>query len=391
MHEPLLISAGITPNCKLSLNLLQRPGAANAARKSPNTPENEPALKIALTADPELPVPPRLYGGIERIIDMLARGLEARGHDVTLFAHPDSNSAGRLIGWSGANSQSRADTLNNALTLARHVADGRFDLVHSFSRIAYLLPILPLRLPKIMTYQREISPRTVSLGSRLSRGTLEFTAISQWMMADVRHISRWSMVPNGVPLGIYDFRPAVAPDAPFVFLGRIEEIKGPHLAIELARRCGRRLVIAGNVPDDKRGWVDAHVMPHVDGDRVRYIGPVDDTQKNGLLGEAAAFLMPILWDEPFGIVMAEALACGTPVLGTRRGAVPEVVDDGVTGFVRDTLDELVEAARDLPGLDRMACRRAVEARYSEEVVVSAYEAAYRRAIDFAASKTLRHA
>ena len=121
-------------------------------------------------------------------------------------------------------------------------------------------------------------------------------------------------------------------------------------------------------------------MPHVDGDRVRYIGPVNDRQKNELLGQAAAFLMPILWDEPFGIVMAEALACGTPVLGTRRGAVPEVVDDGVTGFVRDTLDELVAAAADLPAIDRAACRRAVEQRYGEKAVVDGYEAVYRRAM-----------
>lgn len=337
-------------------------------------------LRIALTADPELPVPPLLYGGIERIIDMLAQGLARRGHAVTLFAHPDSKTAGRLVPWPGPTSDSPADGLRNAGTLARHVIGGGFDLVHSFSRIAYLLPLLPLGLPKIMTYQRAISPRSVRLGHRLSRGTLQFTAISDWMMRDVAQIGQWSMVPNGVPLETYTFRAEVAPDAPFVFLGRIEEIKGPHLAIELARQCGRKLIIAGNIPYEKRAWVDAMVMPQVDGDRVCYIGPVNDAQKNELLGRAAALLMPILWDEPFGIVMAEALACGTPVLGLRRGAVPEVVDDGVTGFVCDTLDELVTAAAALPGLDRAACRRAVEERYSEAAVVDGYEAVYRRAI-----------
>ena len=337
-------------------------------------------LRIALTADPELPVPPLLYGGIERIVDLLARGLAARGHDVTLFAHPGSKTAGRLVGWSGAASQSHTDSLRNAGTLARHVIGGSFDLVHSFSRIAYLLPLLPLAVPKIMTYQRAINPRSIRLGHRLSRGTLQFTAISDWMMRDVARIGQWNMVPNGVMLETYTFRAEVAPDAPFVFLGRIEEIKGPHLAIELARRCGRKLIIAGNIPAEKRAWVEAQVMPHVDGDRVCYIGPVNDLQKNALLGQAAAMVMPILWDEPFGIVMAEALACGTPVLGTRRGAVPEVVDEGVTGFVRDTIDELVAAAAALPAIDRAACRRAVEARYSETAVVDGYEAVYRRAI-----------
>ena len=337
-------------------------------------------LKIALTADPELPVPPLLYGGIERIVDMLAQGLAARGHEVTLFAHPASHTAGTLVPWPGRSSDSPGDGLRNAATLARHVIGGGFDLVHSFSRIAYLLPLLPMTLPKIMTYQREISPRSVKLGHQLSRGSLQFTAISEWMMRDVAGLGQWSMVPNGVPLETFTFQPRVAPDAPFVFLGRIEEIKGPHLAIELARRCGRKLIIAGNIPEEKRAWVKAEVMPHVDGKQVSYIGPVDDAQKNALLGQAAAFLMPILWDEPFGIVMAEALACGTPVLGLRRGAVPEVVDDGVTGFVRDTLDELVEAAAALPSLDRAACRRAVELRYSENTVVEEYLAVYRRAL-----------
>lgn len=337
-------------------------------------------IKIALTADPELPVPPRLYGGIERIIDMLARGLSARGHEVTLFAHPDSDTAAKLTPWPGANSQSGVDSLKNALCLCRGVTAGYFDVVHSFSRIAYLTPILPLSVPKVMTYQRAVSPRTTSMGRMLSRGSLHFTAISQWMMEHVKNIDDWTMIPNGVPMASYDFQPQVAPDAPLVFLGRIEEIKGPHLAIEIARRTGRRLIIAGNIPPEKQLWVNANVMPHVDGEQISYIGPVDDAQKNELLGKAAAFLMPILWDEPFGIVMAEAMACGTPVLGLCRGAVPEVVQHGVTGFVENDLDALVHSVTLLPELDRKACRRRVERLYSDEAVVDAYEALYRQLI-----------
>ncbi len=335
-------------------------------------------MKIALTADPELPVPPRLYGGIERIVDMLAIGLIERGHDVTLFAHPDSTTAGRLVPWPGGNSQSKADALRNAATLWRGVAGGGYDVVHSFSRIAYLTPILPLAVPKLMTYQRAISPRTVRMGHALSRGSLHFSAISDWMMQDVARIGDWTMIPNGVPLASYTFRPAVAPDAPLVFLGRIEEIKGPHLAIELARRTGRRLVIAGNIPPEKQAWVDEHVLPHVDGTRISHVGPVDDAQKNALLGQAAAFLMPILWDEPFGIVMAEALACGTPVIGMRRGAVPEVVVDGVSGFLGDTIDELEAAIHRIGEIDRAACRKHVETTYSAGVVVDRYLETYRR-------------
>ncbi|WP_295632383.1 glycosyltransferase [Novosphingobium sp.] len=337
-------------------------------------------LKIALTADPELPVPPLLYGGIERIIDLLARQLVARGHEVTLFAHPESQSAGKLVAWPGASSLCKADTLRNALTLAAHVGRNRFDVVHSFSRIAYLTAILPRNLPKVMTYQRAISPRTVSMGHHLSRGSLEFTAISDWMMQDVRRIGRWTMVPNAVSMKTYTFQPKVVEGAPLVFLGRLEETKGPHLAIAMARATGRRLIIAGNIPEEKRGWVEAHVLPHVDGEQVRYIGPVDDAQKDVLLGEAAAFLMPILWDEPFGIVMAEALACGTPVLGLNRGAVPEVVIDGQTGFVRDTLDDLIACVARIPELSRAACRADAEARYGQDGLAEGYLAVYRAAI-----------
>jgi glycosyltransferase involved in cell wall biosynthesis len=347
-------------------------------------------LNIAFTVDPELPVPPGLYGGVERIADMVVRGLLRRGHAVTLFAHGDSNTPAPLVPWPGRTSAGRADTLRNALTLATGVARLRPDVIASFSRIAYLMPLLPLPIPKVMTYHRAITPRSVRLGHRLSRGTLSFTAVGQWMTAAVKDVGHWSAIPNCVPLDAYQARKAVAPDAPFVFLGRIEAIKGPHLAIEIARACGRPLVIAGPIAPEHRAWAEAHVLAHVDGAAVRFIGPVNDAQKNELLGQAVAFLMPILWDEPFGMVMAEALACGTPVLALRRGAASEVVDDGVTGFVRDTVGELVEAARALPGLDRTACRRAVEARYSEDVVVAAYEAAYLRAIH-RSGQAVRHA
>ena len=334
-------------------------------------------MRIALTADPELPVPPRLYGGIERIIDLLAHELEARGHQVTLFAHPDSRSAGSLVPWPGAASASKLDTARNAATLAGAVARGRFDLVHSFSRIAYMTPILPLSLPKLMTYQREISPRTVRWGHRLSGGTLEFSGISHWMIKAVQEVGRWHMVPNGVDMDTYAFAAKTPADAPLAFLGRLEEIKGPHLAIEVARRTGARLIIAGNIPEEHRAWFDAAVKPHLDETQIRYIGPVDDAQKNAMLGEARAFLMPILWEEPFGIVMAEALACGTPVIGLNRGAVPEVVQDGVTGFVREDVDGLVEAVGRIGDIDRAKCRQSAERSYSAKAIVDGYIEVYR--------------
>jgi len=334
-------------------------------------------MRIALTADPELPVPPRLYGGIERIIDLLAVELSRRGHQVTLFAHPDSATAAELIPWPGRSSRSRADTLRNAATLLGEVRKGRFDLIHSFSRVAYLLPMLPLPIPKLMSYQRAINRRSIKIGHALSRGSLQFSAISRWMIEPVADIGHWHLVPNGVPLAAYPFVADPGANPPLVFLGRVEAIKGPHLAIEVARRTGLPLVIAGNVPEEHRDWFDVHIATQLD-QQITYIGPVDDQQKAQLLGSARGLLMPILWEEPFGIVMAEAMACGTPVLGFARGAVPEVVEHGVSGFVVDTLDELVAAVGQLGDLNRSAARQRVQQHYSGAAIADGYLDVYSR-------------
>jgi glycosyltransferase involved in cell wall biosynthesis len=136
-------------------------------------------------------------------------------------------------------------------------------------------------------------------------------------------------------------------------------------------------VLAGNVPPDHQRFFDAEIRPCLDGDRVAYVGAVDDTAKSELLSGAAALLMPIQWEEPFGVVMAEALACGTPVIGLARGAVPEVVEPGVTGYVCGDLEALIAAVADLRVLDRTACRRAAERRFSQTMLVDAYETLYR--------------
>lgn len=337
-------------------------------------------MRIVLTADPELPVPPRHYGGIERIVDMLGRRLIARGHDVLLFARDGSRCPVPRVAWPGRASSSKVDTILNAAVLTRHVTLHHFDIVHSFSRIAYMLPLLPLRVPKLMSYQRAISPRTTAIANRLARGTLEFSAISNSMIEASPLVGRWHMVPNGVPLEVYKCRTEVAPDAPLVFLGRIEETKGPHLAIEVARRSGRKLLIAGNIPAEHRRWFEDMIAPHLDGIQIRYVGPVNDAQKNELLGSAHAFLMPILWEEPFGIVMAEAMACGTPVIGFRRGAVPEVVAHGSTGFVVNTVEEMAAAVERICRLSRHATRARVERLYSSEAVADGYIRLYEEII-----------
>jgi len=330
------------------------------------------AMRIAVTADPELPVPPRLYGGIERIIHLLVRGLVSRGHDVTLFAHPDSSTTARLVRYPGRDSRSWQDTVCNAALITAEALRGGFDVIHSFSRIAYLLPLLPLRVPKLMTYQRPVTRRSVKMANRLAHGTLQFSAISRQLMEGVRHLGVWHLVYNGVDANSFDFTKEVRPDAPLVFLGRIEHLKGTHLAIDVARRTRSALVIAGNVAPEHQAYFDQQVRPHLDGGLVTFIGPVDDRAKNDLLGRARALLMPVLWEEPFGIVMVEAMACGTPVLGFARGAIPEVIEDGVTGYVRRDLESLVKAVGELPRIDRASCRARVERLFSGDAIVGEY-------------------
>lgn len=336
-------------------------------------------LRIALTVDPEIPVPPRFYGGIERIVDMLVRGLLQRGHEVVLFANPASTVACELAPYPGRKSQSKADTIANMWHVCRAIQRGHFDVVHSFSRLAYLLPLLPLSIPKIMSYQRAITPRSVWLGNLLSRGSLTFTGCGAHLIEPWRSRPNFRVIYNGVPLEKYrSVRCLDANHAPLIYLGRIEEIKGVHLAIEVAQRSGRSLLIAGNVPREQhhRRYFAERIQPKIDGESVVYVGEVDDAQKNQFLGRAAAMLMPLMWEEPFGIVMTEALACGTPVIGLRRGSLPEIVEDGVNGFVCDSVAAMVAAVGRLGEIDRGECRRVAEARFSDRVIVACYERLY---------------
>lgn len=333
-------------------------------------------LSIAVLADPDLPVPPTHYGGIERVIHLLVEGLHERGHHVVLVAHRASRVSCEVIPYPRDRSLSVLDMLANAATVAR-LLRRRVDVVHSFGRLACLTPLAVTRTPKFMSYQRAITPSSVRQARRIFGASLEFTACSRQMVDAAGVPGTWHVVYNGVSLARFSFQPHVDGQAPLVFLGRIEEIKGAHLAIAIAQKCGRPLVLAGNIEPAHQSYFDQRIRPHVDGRSIRYVGPVDDRQKNELLGQAGALLMPIVWDEPFGIVMAEALACGTPVIGFRRGSVPEVITHGTTGFVGESIDDLVDGVHSLSRLDRRACRAAAERRFSEQAVVGAYEALYR--------------
>jgi glycosyltransferase involved in cell wall biosynthesis len=341
-------------------------------------------MRILITADPEIEVPPRLYGGIERIVDGLVRSLRARGHQVCLVAKPGSQcEADTFCPWPGASSLSRSDTLANTWALWRTVRAFRPDVIHSFSRLAYLAPLLRGSIPIVMTFQRDPTPRTVGLAVKLAApDVLRFTGCSDYIAACGRRAGGdWQGIPNFFEIDALKFSPAVAPDAPLCFLSRVESIKGAHWAIEIARRTGHRLVIAGNHAESghEGDYWRKEIEPWIGRDGIEYVGPVDDAQKNKVLGEARAMVVPIQWNEPFGIVFAEALGCGTPVISCPRGSLPEIVRQGVDGFLIKSIEEGCEAVAKLGTIDRAGCRRRAEQEYSPDVVVARYVELYESA------------
>jgi len=314
-------------------------------------------------------VPPVGYGGIERIVDSLIGELRARGHQVALVAKAGSTCpADMFFPWPGEDIRGRFDTLRNALALSRAVRRFRPDVVHSFSRLAYLFSLLPSRLPKIMSYQRHVAPSQLTTALRLARsGSLHFTGCSEFICRQGRAAGGdWHAIHNFIDLSKIDFVPEVPADAPLLFLSRLDAIKGPDLAIEIARRSGRRLLVAGNRPASgpDAAYFDEKVAPHLGRDGIEWIGEVGDVKKNELLGRCAAMIVPIQWDEPFGIVFAEALAAGTPVITCARGALPEIIRPGVTGIFINDIDGGVAAVSRIPSLDRAACRSDAENRFS---------------------------
>jgi glycosyltransferase involved in cell wall biosynthesis len=337
-------------------------------------------MKIALTADPEIPVPPLFYGGIERIVDMLAQGLMEQGHDVTLFANAGSAVSCRLIAWKGQTSHRLRDTFNNAKTLYHWTRKEKFDVIHSFGRLAYLLPLLPFKIPKIMSYQREPSLGQIAKAAKISRrGSLLFTGCSNYITNQLKTVATAITVYNGVPVNKYSPGYSLTDDAPLVFLGRIEPIKGTHIAIEVAIKTGKRLIIAGNIPTEGKEYFEKKVKPFLN-ESISFIGPVNDEQKNLLLSQAFGFLMPIQWSEPFGIVMAEAMACGTPVIAFPYGSVPEVIEDGVNGFLCKDVNDMIQKVSSLKTIDRRKVRSVAVERFSGKKITGDYLKAYERLV-----------
>jgi glycosyltransferase involved in cell wall biosynthesis len=332
-----------------------------------------------MIAPPLIPVPPRNYGGIERIVYMLTQELLRRGHEVSVFANPESSPGTTLIGYNETPNYSWKDMLATNLLTAR-TARG-FDVVHTFGRMSNIGLLMFSRVPKVVSYQ--LPPTVIQVKKAVilaQKNSLYFTACSNYIARSIMPYCDVTTIHNCVDVHQYNFEPMTALDAPLVFLGRIEEIKGADIAIRIARSCGKKLVIAGNVSQEQQHqrFFQEKIAPYIDNDHITYVGPVNDEEKNHLLGKALALLMPVRWDEPFGIVTIEALACGTPVIGFKRGALPEIIADGVNGYLAGDEAEMTALVNKVEGLNRQKCRTVAEEKFSAEVIGGKYEELYYR-------------
>ncbi len=336
-------------------------------------------MRIAQVAPLYESVPPKLYGGTERVVSYLTEELVRQGHQVTLFASGDSITSARLVPCAP-----RALRLDASVqdSLAYHIVElekvaqlaDTFDLIHF--HIDYLHFPLSRRLPV---------PTVTTLHGRLDIADLpylyrEFSEMPVVSISDAqRRPLPWlnwvATVYHGLPEHLYRLQPT--PGKYLAFLGRISPEKGAHTAIEIARRAGVPLRMAAKVDRADRDYFERVVRPLLQGPLVEFIGEIGETQKQEFLGNALALLLPLDWPEPFGLVMIEALACGTPVIAFRRGSVPELIADGVTGFIVDGVEQAVRAIEHVGQLDRRMCRQVFEQRFTAARMCRDYLQVYR--------------
>ncbi len=319
--------------------------------------------------------PPRHYGPWEQVVSTLTEGLVARGVDVTLFATADSITAGRLVAVCPRGYE-EDPSLDAKAWEALHIAQV-FERAHAFDLIHNHFDFLPLAFtglvstPVVTTIHGFSSPRILPVYRRYD-GRAHYVAISEADRApDLTYIAT---IHHGIELDHFAFR--AEPDDYLLFFGRIHPDKGTREAIEIARRTGRRLVIAGIVQD--RAYFDREVAPAVDGDRVQYVGSVGPDRRDTLLGGALALLHPIAFAEPFGLSVVEAMACGTPTIAFPRGSMPEILRDGETGFLVPDVDAAVAAVARVGTISRRRCREDAEQRFSSARMVENYLHVYAR-------------
>jgi glycosyltransferase involved in cell wall biosynthesis len=335
-------------------------------------------LRVALLAPISWPTPPPGYGPWEQIASNLAEGLTSRGLDVTLFATGNSQTRGKLASVVPVGlSEDRA--LNDEVSTALHIANAfsharDFDLIHNNFDWKPLTYALATERPPLITTIHGFSSPPI-LGAYYAAAARSFYCSISNADRDPG-LDYLATTYNGIDPGEFTF--VERPGDYLVFLGRFHPEKGTHLAIEIAKRAGVRLKIAAIHQDAE--YFKTKVQPHIDGDRVQFLGSVQRAARNRLLGGALGLVHMTTRPERFGLTLIEAMACGTPVLGANMGSVPEIVVDGVTGFVCDTVAQAAEKVPELAGLDRRACRERVESTFSLERMIDRYLDAYRDAL-----------
>lgn len=349
-------------------------------------------LRIAQLAPPFETVPPAGYGGTERVVSTLTEELVRRGHDVTLFASADSRTSAKLVPivevalW-------HHDPPCNDFTAHRSAIFGTildeiddFDIVHShLDYHGFPLAHAPRRTMLTTLHGRLDVPSL--LPTYRAFAELPLVSISNAQRRPLVNANWVGTVQHGIDLNRFTFNPE--PGQYLAFLGRISPEKGLDVAIRVARRAGWPLRVAARPPlsfshnpemERDRDYFEHVIQPLLSEPGVELIGEVGGVEKDEFLRNAAALLFPIHWPEPFGLVMPEALACGTPVLALREGSVPEVLENGVTGFICHFEDELVRAVARIPELDRFRCRSEAERRFSPAAMADAYERIYAQSL-----------
>ncbi|RVB75364.1 MULTISPECIES: glycosyltransferase family 4 protein [unclassified Mesorhizobium] len=344
-------------------------------------------MRIAHVAPLHESVPPRLYGGTERIVSYLTEGLVELGHDVTLFASGDTRTSAKLVPC-----RERALRLDprplksetaahlSMLSKVRKQAQ-EFDIIHF-----HLSHFLHLSFFEHMPERTVTTPHGrldyVDLAPAYERfPRFPMISVSRSQRTGLANANWLATIHHGLPTEIYEPVFETSPGKPYLaFLGRMSRDKRPDRAIEIALRSGLKLKLAAKIGDDDRAYFRKMVEPLVDGDRVDYVGEIEEDKKAEFLGKAAGLIFPIDWPEPFGLAVIEAMACGTPVIAWNCGAMPEIVDQGVTGFIVDSMEDAVASVPGMLRLDRRAVRAVFERRFSAERMTRDYVSAYARLI-----------
>jgi glycosyltransferase involved in cell wall biosynthesis len=343
-------------------------------------------LRIAMLAPPWISVPAPGYGGVESVVSALTEALVRHGHEVTLLCAPGSRSAARVV---TLLDEARPDEIERSLYEADHVArafaviedappDERFDVVHDHCGFTALAMADRIDTPVVHTLHGQFTTSTAAFYAHHGHKAA-LVGISQAQLASApAGLRAVAAIPN--PIDLRAWTPREGKSDYVLWIGRMTAVKGPHRAIAAARIAGVPLILAGVIQPGQQAFFDREVAPHIDGDRVRFVGEVGGALKRSLFADARALLMPIRWEEPFGMVMVEALACGTPVIAFAEGAARELVLEGKTGFLVDDEAAMGAAIGQLPRIAAAACRTWVAEHCDVGVVAHAYERAYREAL-----------